>query len=181
MTSYKHWRNYPANKDCCFITSSIEGFLPLLAEPVNARMVLSALDFYRAKYGFLMHCYVVMREHIHLLLQLEGRIELTKLMADFKRYTSKQMLQWCQDQGRSEWLTFFAERGTVDGEAYSIWQRSFRSVPLESESDALTKARYIHDNPVRKGYVAEASDWPYSSAAAYEGGVTPIGVDVITL
>ncbi|MDO8586057.1 MAG: hypothetical protein Q7T82_03365 [Armatimonadota bacterium] len=56
---YKHWKNIAEGFDLCFITTTIERFVPLLAEPENARLLLSALDFYREKHGVLIHAYVL--------------------------------------------------------------------------------------------------------------------------
>jgi len=177
--NYKHWANVGEKHDLCFVTTTIEDFIPIFTIPDNARIIVSNLAFYRKRHGFLLHAYVVMPEHIHILLQLMGRIDLQRLMASFKRYTAKQLLQWCREQDKRDWLETFARRGAVDGEDYSVWQRSFRSVPISGEQDALVKMEYIHGNPVRKGLVEYSQDWTYSSAAAYEGGSGPIRVDLI--
>ena len=181
MTDYKHWRNIADNQSLCFITTGLEVPAPLLAEPANAKMLLSALDFYRRKFGFLLHAFVIMPEHIHLLLQLLGTVELPKLIADFKRYTSKQLLQWCTDNHRTDLLAAFAERGAIDGEKHSVWERSFRSVPIWGAKAALTKIEYIHGNPVRRGLAVLPEDWPYSSATAYSGRESPFNVDLIVV
>ena len=177
MTDYKHWKNIPEDQDCCFISTAIEEFIPLLAEPENVNLVLSTIDFYRAQYQFLLYAYVIMPDHLHLLLKLNGTVALPKLIGDFKRYTAKQMLQRCKEQGRNDLLSVFAERGSVDGEKYSVWQRSFRSVPISDHGDWLVKANYIHNNPVRRGLVENAELWPYSSAVDYVGGSGIIAVD----
>ncbi len=178
-TAYKHWQNVAKPDDFCFITTTIECFVPILGHQENAKMVLRALDFYRRKYSLLILGYVVMPEHLHAMLKLEGGICLSKLMADFKRYTSKQMLDWCRRAQKSEWLQSFTERGAADGEAHSVWQRSFRSVPVLTEHDALVKLSYIHNNPVKRGLVALPEQWPYSSANAYADAPTVIRVDML--
>jgi len=38
---------------------------------------------------------------------------------------------------------------------------------------------YLHHNPVRRGLVLRAADWKWSSAAAFEGGISPISLDPI--
>jgi len=42
-------------------------------------------------------------------------------------------IEWCREHGAGGLLSFFAARGAADGESHSVWQRSFRSVPLEDE------------------------------------------------
>ena len=179
MPEYKHWKNYPTSEDLCFVTTGIEERVPVLGERENAQCLLSALDFYREKHGVLIHAYVVMLQHLHVLLRLPGTIRVEKLMADYKRFTSKQLLEWCESNQKNDFLSVFARRGAVDGDRYSVWERSFRSVPVFNERDAQIKIAYTHNNPVRAGIVERAEDWWFSSASAYAGGDAPIAVDII--
>ncbi len=177
MAAYKHWSNLPTSDDYCFVTTTIEDYLPVLAEPTNARMVLDALSFYRDKYAFLIHGFVVMPEHLHLMLKLERTVELGILMKDFKRYTARRIIQYCVDQSKADYLSAFERRGLMEGDRHSVWQRSYRSVPIVTPRSGMDKLRYIHHNPVRRGLVEYAEQWPYSSAGVYSGGEAYIRVD----
>ena len=44
-----------------------------------------------------------------------------------------------------------------------IWQRRFWEHTIRNEQDFLNHIEYIHQNPVKHGYVTDAKDWPYSS------------------
>ncbi|MCA9235524.1 MAG: hypothetical protein KDA44_08625 [Planctomycetales bacterium] len=49
---------------------------------------------------------------------------------------------------------------------------------LRSVRDVHEKIRYVHENPVRRGLVATAVDWPWSSArAGATGGDEPLPID----
>lgn len=48
-----------------------------------------------------------------------------------------------------------------------IWQRRFWEHQIRDEFDLQTHVDYIHINPVKHGYVAQAIDWPYSSLHRY--------------
>ena len=89
------------------------------------------------------------------------------------------MLEWCRANGRTDMLSVFSRRGAVDSESNSVWERSFQSVPITNDNDALVKLRYIHNNPVKKGLVTRPEDWRYSSASAYSDGDSPIVVDKV--
>ena len=52
---------------------------------------------------------------------------------------------------------------------YQFWQQDNHPVVITSEKFARQKLDYIHLNPVRAGFVRNAADWQYSSAAAYIG------------
>ena len=55
------------------------------------------------------------------------------------------------------------------GKGTAFWKPRFDSYVILSEDVLRQKIQYIHSNPVRKGFVAEASRWRYSSASIYEG------------
>ena len=150
----------------CFVTTTVEGFCPALAPEPVARMFLDTLQFYRSRGDLLLHGWVVMPEHVHLLLT-PVRGSISDMMELLKRYTSRQILAWCKEQGRADDLRFYAERGKIDGEGYSVWMRSFRSVPLQGDQAVLDKIGYIHGNPVRRGLCQTPEDWPWSSARGY--------------
>jgi len=177
-SGYKHWRNSGQSGDVCFVTTTIEEFIPVFAEDEGAQMFLDALRFYRRRGDLLLHAYVVMLEHAHLLLTpLEDR-SVSEVMKLLKRYTSRQIMDWCRREHR-QWLAAFAARGLVDGDRYSVWQRSFRSVPVVGDQALLDKIAYIHDNPVRRGLVQAATGWRHSSARAYERPDSPDELDFL--
>ena len=172
----ERWQNVGQAGDVCFVTTTIEGFRPALAPEPVARMFLDALQFYRSRGDILLHAWVVMPEHVHLLLT-PVRGSISDMMELLKRYTSRQILAWCKEQGRADDLGFFAERGQIDGEGYSVWMRSFRSVPLQVDQAVLDKIAYIHGNPVRRGLCQTPEDWPFSSASWYDCGSGPPRLD----
>ena len=70
-------------------------------------------------------------------------------MRDFKKYTAQKE---------------FRELGINEG---LIWQQRYDRVAVYSESVFRRKLEYIHNNPIRAGMVAQAHEWPWSSAGAY--------------
>jgi hypothetical protein len=53
------------------------------------------------------------------------------------------------------------------GNRYKVWQEGFHPIAIESERFFLEKLQYLHENPVRKGYVDRLEQWRYSSARNY--------------
>ena len=50
---------------------------------------------------------------------------------------------------------------------------------ITCDKTLLQMLDYLHNNPVRRGLVLRAADWKWSSAAAFEGGISPISLDPI--
>jgi hypothetical protein len=65
-------------------------------------------------------------------------------------------------------LRFFKLRHKIDQE-YQLWQEGSHPEQITSDEMMLQKLEYSHNNPIRRGYVDEATHWRYSSARNYEG------------
>ena len=62
---------------------------------------------------------------------------------------------------------------------YQLWQEGFHPQIIQTEEMLLQKLEYIHNNPVRRGYVDDPAHWRYSSYRNYIGGEGLLTVDLI--
>jgi putative transposase len=110
-----------------------------------------ALERVRRRYYFAVAGYVVMPEHVHLLVNEPQRAQLSKTIQALKLSVSL----------RSRERPF--------------WQAHYYDFNISSHNKFVEKLRYIHRNPVARGLVARPEDWPWSSfrhyATGYEGRV----------
>ena len=65
-------------------------------------------------------------------------------------------------------LAFYKKAHKVDRE-YQVWQEGIQPKLIQNDAMMKDKIEYIHNNPVKRGYVDEAQHWRYSSARDYEG------------
>ena len=117
-----------------------------------------------------------MPNHIHLLLQQTGEKNISDFMRDFKKYTSVEIIRFCQKNDLQELLKVFqdsarkymAKRDLL----YQVWQERFDDVLIWSEKQFNIKLDYIHNNPVQEHWklVDEPQKYKYSSARNYESG-----------
>jgi len=129
-----------------FITTNLIRGTPLLS-PVERFLCLDHLCEARAKFGFALFAYVVMPDHVHLLLST-FESELSAIMAAWKSRVAVAIAKAPRKPG-------------------PVWQKRYFDFILRRASDFSTKLSYIHENPVRAGLVARAEDWAWSSAAHY--------------
>ncbi len=93
-------------------------------------------------HGFRVWAYCFMPDHLHLLVQgTMLRVSLPQFVREFKQRTS------------------FAFRHQ---HRRPLWQRSYYDHVLRDDEDVLTVARYIFENPLRKGLVQEFRGYPFS-------------------
>jgi len=67
-----------------------------------------------------------------------------------------------------EQLAFYKKAHKTHTE-YQVWQEGFQPKLILNEKMMIEKINYIHQNPVKRGYVDECKHWRYSSARDYEG------------
>ena len=102
------------------------------------------------KHGVDLHAFVLMDNHLHLLLTPQADKALSKMM---------------QDLGR-DYVRYFNKKHTRTG---TLWEGRFRSALIQTDRYFLSCMVYIDLNPVRAGMVAQALDHPWSSHAHYTG------------
>jgi putative transposase len=137
---------------CClhFITFSCYRRKPLLDSAAARDVFECELERVRRWYGCYITGYVVMPEHVHLLISEPERKELSVAIQMLKQITSRKL--------KAE-------------SAVRLWQVRYYDFPVWSEKKRIEKLRYMHRNPVRRGLVAKAEDWVWSSFAHYASGI----------
>jgi REP element-mobilizing transposase RayT len=153
-----------------YITTSVNKFIKIFREKKYADIILKNINFYKRKYGFKLLAYVVMPDHLHLLIfpKQDHVKEVSNLIGTLKRFTSRALRKQMEKERRTTWLRAFKLEGTKKRNwQYQIWQERFDDLAIYSSRMARTKMNYIHNNPVRKGIVERAEEYLYSSARNY--------------
>lgn len=142
-------RFYGAN-DLHYITFSCHGRRPLLGTALRRDLFLTILEETRVKYRFVVHGYVVMPEHIHLLITEPDIGDPSVVMKVLKERFSRRL-----------------HRESGPGH---VWQKRFYDFNVWTERKRIEKLRYIHRNPVKRGLVTEPDQWKWSSFRSYAYG-----------
>jgi putative transposase len=149
-----------------FITTSCYQRLPLLGSRRNRDLFLGVLEQVRRRYRFVVVGYVVMPEHVHLLLSEPELGNPSVVMQAIKQGFARRMLARLRKKGDGQQLSLWSgpiERGR-------IWQPRFYDFVVFSEKKRIEKLRYMHHNPVKRGLVLEPEQWEWSSYRSYAYG-----------
>ncbi len=161
-----------AQSGLLFISGSVHRRIPIFGYRMPSETFLQTLEAYRRKYEFLVHAYVVMPDHYHLLLWLPPQHRLVDLLRDFKSLVGKQIVAWMREEKLYRLLARF-ELGRNPRRArdarYCVLQYNNYVRGLEGSQALWQKINYIHSNPVYAGLATTPEDYPYSSARAYTG------------
>jgi putative transposase len=142
-----------------FITTSCYRRLPLLAKPESRDLLLEVLERVRLKYRFVVVGYVVMPEHLHLLVGEPERGNPSKVMQAIKQGFARQLLgklRGVDDSRQANLWDIALDNG-------HIWQTRFYDFVVFTEKNRVEKLRYMRRNPVKRGLVLEPQEWQSSS------------------
>ena len=167
-----------------FLTMTIVEWIDLFTRPAYCDIIIDSLKFCQKEKGLNVYAFVIMSNHIHLVVDTDSEKGLSSIIQRFKSFTTNQVMEYLNDysqiESRREWLKahFKCKKKNIKSEN-QIWQKSNYPVSLFSPKVIKGKIIYIHENPVETRRVREAHHYVYSSASNY---VTGSGVlDVIVL
>ena len=122
-----------------------------------------------------MYAWVIMSNHVHLVIERRS-VTLEDVIRDLKKYTSRAILKAIEDnpqESRKGWMLWMFERAgkkNANNSKYQFWQQHNQPVELTLQAFAIDGViDYIHNNPVKAGFVDRPEHYPYSSAVDFAG------------
>jgi putative transposase len=150
------------NQGCLqFITFSCYRRMKLLDSAAARDTFERELERVRHWYGCFITGYVVMPEHVHLLISEPERGKLSLVIQMLKQITSRKLKPAAGPA--------INKAGRV-GQLERFWQVRYYDFPVWTEGKRIEKLRYIHRNPVRRRLAERPEDWKWSSFAHYATG-----------
>ncbi len=151
--------------DLHFITFSCYRRRPFLGTPRARHRFVKILDQVRTRYRFLLIGYVVMPEHVHLLLSEPKKGNPSKVLQVLKQKVSRALRKRPKKSPAAQLQLPFPRS---QPEAPAFWQRRFYDFNVWSDKKLREKLDYMHRNPVQRKLVIHPKDWPWSSWSHYE-------------
>ena len=151
-----------------FLTATINHRLPIFTRPETVNIVLESWRFLQREAGFKLYGYFILENHLHLIAASE---DLSRDMQRFKSYTAKEIIAFLEQRQSAKILEMLAlfKRSHKTESTYQVWEEGNHPQIIETESVMRQKMEYIHQNPVKRGYVDQPEHWRYSSARNYVG------------
>lgn len=144
-------------EQCYFVTTNVSDKEWIFGKMENGiyvpddklcQIVINDLNFYRNKFKFLLHGYVIMPNHFHGITTVSNKGNVSEIMRDFKSHVS-------------------FEINTILNRKGEFWQEDFYEHGIRNELDFEEKINYIHYNPVTANLVKDPADFKYSSYRNY--------------
>ena len=149
-----------------FLTCTIVEWLPALVGKEVRDAIVNALQFYRVNKNLRLYAYVIMEDHLHLLAEAP---DLSHVIQSFKSYTAREILHLARESGK-DWLLnqfeYYRKHHKTESK-HQVWQEGSHPQFIQGSRMLTQKINYIHNNPVKRGYVDLPEQWRYSSARNY--------------
>ena len=154
-----------------YVTFQIVRWIDIFTRRAYRDIVIDSLRFCQQNKGLEVYAFVVMSNHIHLLIRSEIG-QLSNTIKEIKSFTAKKILEAVntESESRREWLLNlfeFSAKQHKRNEKYQVWTHENHAEIAYSNQFIDSKINYIHENPVRAGIVERAEDYLYSSARNY--------------
>jgi REP element-mobilizing transposase RayT len=161
-------------EDAYFITITTVGWIDVFIRLNQKYNIINALDYCQKSKGLEIYAYCIMSSHIHLLCKATDGFILSDVIRDFKKYTSKKIIQTIIDEpeSRREWMLDYFKKACehLKREQHNkIWQDGYHAEIVETNWFIKQKVNYIHNNPVKDKIVILPEDYYFSSARNYAG------------
>ncbi|MBW6465499.1 MAG: hypothetical protein K0B06_03240 [Brevefilum sp.] len=163
-----------------FVTFTTIDWLPVFINPEPAQILLDSLQFCITEKHLRIHAYVIMPNHIHMIVYDAefDNLRLQKTLTSLRKFTGSKLANYI-DQNFAKSISAVTRNKKLNDRTRQVWQPGWHSEGLISEKFLHQKVEYIHENPVRKGYVRLAEYWENSSAGFWiraEEGKIPISL-----
>lgn len=162
------WKNHYPDNHVFFITSTVNGRIPLFRNDEISKILINNLRLAKGKYNFKLLAYVIMPDHWHLLIYFDKGKDCLSFIRDFKRFSSLEISTYLENNNKG--LVDKFRSNTRRKVKFSIWKEQARVFPLGDLDKIKEKLDYIHNNPVKGRLVDHPDEYLLSSASFYYNG-----------
>ena len=168
-----------------FVTFTTVNWIDIFTRNCYKECLIESLKYCQANKGLILYGYCFMTNHIHLIIGTK-KDPMQGIIRDFKAFTSRQIklsIKENASESRKNWLLWMFTNAGIrnsNNRDWQLWQQSSHPIELSSNFLQDQKLEYIHQNPVKAGFVDKSEDWIWSSARNYMGEQGLIEVEYLS-
>jgi len=151
-----------------FLTCTVVNWFPVFTRPRTVDILLDSLRHLQLNNDLILYGFVIMENHMHFIVSSEC---LPRTIGRFKSFTARKIIDLLIDKGEKGVLQQLRHAKLLHktDREYQLWQEGSHPVLIQGGDMMRQRLGYMHNNPVRRGYVDEPEHWRYSSARNYLG------------
>ena len=151
-----------------YFTSVAHHRLPIFRTDKVKQILCDAIGEVRSKHGILILAYVIMLDHMHLLVY--SKKEMSDTLRLVNGVAARRIIQYLKENGFESSLFKLRGETRERNHKHSVWQHHPDSLEIFGEDTFRQKVEYIHQNPVRAELVNDPLEYRFSSAKLWANG-----------
>ena len=157
-----------------FISYSVVFWIDIFTRTEYTEVLIDSWRYCQQHKGLEIYSWVIMTNHVHLIIGT-SKDPFQNIVRDMKRHSSTQLkllIKANEHESRREWILFMLNKtklGVNSAGEWQFWQQN-RPIEIANENMFHRAMEYIHQNPVKAGFVEKEEDWLHSSARDFHGG-----------
>jgi putative transposase len=146
-----------------FLTDTVVEWLPIFTRPEAAQILFDAWTHQQRHAGLHIYGFVVLENHLHAVAQAP---RLPDTWREFKSFTARRLIDLLEEHRAKPLLErlHLALKAERSDRGHQLWQEGSHPQCIQGEEMLRQKLDYIHNNPVKRGFVDEPEHWRWSSA-----------------
>jgi len=146
-----------------FVTATVVQWIDVFTRKDYKDIVIDSLKHCQREKGLCVYGWVIISNHLHMIVSCKEGFDLSNVLRDFKKFTSTQIVNAIENnpkESRKNWLLWLLK----NKEEITFWQPGNHPEEIRTMDFFRQKLNYIHNNPVRAGIVDKEEEYLYSSA-----------------
>ena len=142
---------------CYFVTYAVVDWADVFTRNTYKDILIESWKHCQQHKGLLIHGYVIMTNHVHMIISRNSGELLESIMRDMKKFTASKIIEAVQsnkEESRREWmLSLFGKAGAENSnnKIFQFWRQDNHPILCDILDMLKRKLNYIHENPVRAG------------------------------
>jgi len=168
-----------------FVTFTVVGWVDVFTRTVYRNILIDSFNYCTKEKGLVIYAWVIMTNHVHMIIARNGQISLEDIMRDMKKFTSVEIVHAIENsnkESRKQWMiSIFKTYGKANSNntKFQFWQQNNHPIELTANKVIEQKLEYIHKNPVKHGFSNSAECYDWSSAIDYAGGKGLVDIEIL--
>lgn len=156
-----------------FVTSTVVDWIDIFTRNIYRDILINSFRFCQLNQGLQIHAWILMPSHFHLICSFINNKDPGLVIKNIKSFTAIRLIDAIinnQQESRKEWvLDLFEKNGEANksNHRFQFWQHENHPVLLSNKKMYDQRLNYLHENPVRSGFVREPQEWLYGSGVDY--------------
>ena len=163
------------NKDgIYFVTATIVDWIDVFTRDEYRDILMDSIRFCQENQGLKVYGWVLMTNHFHLICSTTDEKGIGMVLRNIKSFTAMKLIDAIiknQKESRKGWMLDILEKNGLaskNNHRFQFWQVGNHPILLDNDTTRFEqRLQYLHENPVKAGFVTFPQEWKYSSAIDY--------------